>query len=345
MNSKSVVLHNPFDLRIEDKDLPEPKGSQVLVKVRASGICGSDVNCYAGKTYEATFPYIPGHEWSGEVVEIGNSVTTVQKGDRVVGETVVGCGSCDKCKLGANPNFCRRPTIYGFQTQSPGSFAKHVVRDEGNLHKLPPGMTHDEGALVEPLSVAYHAIWKIAGGVQGCDQVVIFGAGPIGLLVLATVKAAGARAISIDPIVKRRELAEKLGADEVIDPLRVDATEEVQRLTGGRGADLAVEASGTDDARSRLADVVDTSSRIVMIGQTVIKKIPFEMEKIIVKGLSIRGSAGSPNVFPQTIDLLSKKKSEISSIVSHKYPFEKSKEAFDLATQRNESVKILILMD
>ena len=119
-----------------------------------------------------------------------------------------------------------------------------MVHSEKILHKIPEDMTFEQGALVEPLSVAYHAIWKVAGGVQNGDQVVIFGAGPIGLLVLATVKAAGSRAISIDPIPKRRELARELGADETIDPLKVDATQELQRLTNGRGADLAVEASG-----------------------------------------------------------------------------------------------------
>ncbi|MDA4130615.1 MAG: alcohol dehydrogenase catalytic domain-containing protein [Thaumarchaeota archaeon] len=342
MKSKSVVIYKPLDLRIEDAELPGLKSTEALVKIRASGICGSDVNCYAGKTYEATFPYVPGHEWSGDVVEVGNQVKSLKKGDRVVGETVVGCGYCDKCKLGINPNFCRTPIIYGFQTQSPGGFSQYVIRSENILHKIPDEMTHEQGALVEPLSVAYHALWKIAGGVQGSDTVVIFGAGPIGLLVLATVKATGARAISIDPIAKRRELALQLGANEVIDPTKVDATQEMQRLTGGRGADLAVEASGSDDARTRLLDVVDSSSRIVMIGQTVIKKLPFEMEKIIVKGLTIKGSAGSPNVFPQTIDLLSKKKADISKIISHTYPLEKAKEAFDLATQRSDSIKIVL---
>jgi L-iditol 2-dehydrogenase len=342
MKSRSVVIYKPLDLRIEDCELPEVKGTEALVKIRASGICGSDVNCYTGKTYEATFPYVPGHEWSGEVVEVGSQVKSLKKGDRVVGETVVGCGYCDRCKLGINTNFCRTPTIYGFQTQSPGGFSEYAVRDQNILHKIPDDMTYEQGALVEPLSVAYSAIWKVAGGVQGSDEVVIFGAGPIGLFVLATVKATGARVISIDPISKRRELAKQLGADEVVDPLKVDATQEVQRLTKGRGADLAVEASGSDDARTRLLDVVDSASRIVMIGQTVVKKLPIEMEKVIVKGLTIKGSAGSPNVIPQTIDLLSKKKSEISQIISHTYPFEKAKEAFDLATQRSDSIKIVI---
>ena len=136
---------------------------------------------------------------------------------------------------GTNPNFCRSPTVYGFQTKAPGAFAQYVLRDEGNLSKLPSSMTYEQGALVEPLSVAYHTVWGLAGGVEPGETVVIFGAGPVGLLALAVVKGSRAKAISVDPIETRRELALRFGADDVIDPLSRDSTQEVLRLTGGRG--------------------------------------------------------------------------------------------------------------
>lgn len=339
---KVADLYAPMDLRIEEVPVPVPGPKQVLVKIRSSGICGSDVNSYTGRTYEGTFPYVPGHEWSGDVAEVGGSVTTLRKGDKVVGETVVGCGICEKCKAGINPNFCRSPTVYGFQTKAPGGFAQYVLRDESNLSKLPDSMSHDQGCLVEPLSVAYHAVWGLAGGVQSTDTVAIFGAGPVGLFALAVVKGSRARAISIDPIPLRRELALKLGADEVIDPTKEDATQAVLGLTGGHGADLALEASGSDDARSRVFDIVDTSSRVVLIGQTQMKKVPVEMEKLVVKGLTVKGAQGSPGMFPRTIDFLHHYPSDLTAVISHHFPLASAKEAFDLASQRTGSVKVVL---
>ena len=159
---RAAMLHGVHDLHMEEQTIPPLSRNQALVKIRASGICGSDVNIYTGRTYEGVFPFVPGHEWSGDVEEVGESVTTLKRGDRVVGETVVGCGICDKCKLGANPNFCRDPTIYGFQPKAPGGYAQYVVRDESNLSKLPASLSHEQGALVEPLTVAYHAVggWR-----------------------------------------------------------------------------------------------------------------------------------------------------------------------------------------
>lgn len=331
-----------MDLRIEDRPVPAPSRKQVLVKIRASGICGSDVNSYTGRTYEGTFPYVPGHEWSGEVSEVGDAVTTLKKGDKVTGETVVGCGNCDKCKSGINPNFCRDPTVYGFQTKAPGGFAEYVLRDESNLTRLPPSMTHDQGALVEPLSVAYHAVWGLAGGVQPTDSVVIFGAGPVGLFALSVVKGSRARAISVDPLASRRDLALKMGADSVIDPLSHDTTKEILQLTGGHGADLILEASGSDDARTRAFDVVDTAGRVVLIGQTQMKRIPIEMERLVVKGLTVKGAQGSPGMFPRTVEFMQRAPSDLTQMISHHFPLEKAKEALDLASQRTGSVKVIL---
>jgi L-iditol 2-dehydrogenase len=327
---------------MEDVAVPPLSRNQVLVKVRASGICGSDVNIYTGRTYEGVFPFVPGHEWSGDVEEVGESVTTLKKGDRVVGETVVGCGVCDKCKVGANPNFCRNPTIYGFQPQSPGAYAEYVVRDESNLSKLPSSLSHEQGALVEPLTVAYNAVWGLAGGVEPSQTVVVFGAGPVGLLAVAVAKGSRARVISVDPIEMRRGLALKLGADEVVDPVNQDAIAEILRLTGGHGADLALEASGSDQARSSVFDAVDTSGRIVLVGQTMMKKIPVEMEKLVAKGLTVKGAQGSPGMFPRTIEFFRRSQTDLVSIISHRFPLERAKEAIDLASQRTGSVKVLL---
>ncbi|MGA2664673.1 MAG: alcohol dehydrogenase catalytic domain-containing protein [Nitrososphaerales archaeon] len=340
---KASVLHGPLDLRTEEVPVPAPTGGQVLVKVRASGVCGSDVNSYTGRTYEGTFPYVPGHEWSGDVVEVGEAVASVRKGDRVVGETVVGCGVCDRCRVGTNPNFCRDPTVYGFQTRSPGAFAEYVLREESDLNSLPPSLSHEQGALVEPLTIAYNAVWGLAGGVEPSQTAVVFGAGPVGLLTAAVVKATGARVISVDPIETRRSLALRLGADEAVDPAGPGgAVEEIRRLTGGHGADVAFEASGSDQARTALFDAVDSSSRIVMIGQTMMKTLPIEMEKLVAKGLTVMGAQGSPGMFPRAIEFFTRTRTDLTSIVSHRFPLSEARAALDLASQRTGSVKVLL---
>ena len=142
----------------------------MLIKVRAVGICGSDVECYAGRSIEGIFPYIPGHEWSGEVVDVGTATTTFKKGDRVVGETLEGCGICDNCKVGRQAALCRNPRVYGFQPAAPGAFAEYAMRKERNLLKLPSSLTYEEGALAEPFSVAYYGVWTVGGGVQPSDS-------------------------------------------------------------------------------------------------------------------------------------------------------------------------------
>jgi len=341
---RALVITSPGAINLQGAAELVPGPGEVVARPVHTGICGTDLELVAGVVDPAytRYPLVPGHEWSGEVEEVGERVTTLRTGDKVTGETVVGCGRCDKCKGGINPNFCRDPTVYGFQTRAPGGFAEYVLREESNLSKLPSSMSHDQGALVEPLSVAYHAVWGLAGGVQPTDTVVIFGAGPVGLYALAVVKGSRARAISVDPIGMRRDLALRMGADDVVDPVSQDPVKELLRLTGGHGADLVLEASGSDDARSRVFDVADGAGRVVMIGQTQMKKIPVEMEKLVTKGLTVRGAQGSPGMFPRTIEFLEHSPYDVTLSISHHFPLPNVKEALDLASQRTGSAKIIL---
>jgi L-iditol 2-dehydrogenase len=327
-------------MKLQDVDLRTPARDEVVVKVMASGICGSDVECYEGRSIEAIFPYTPGHEWSGEVVQVGEGVTTLQLGDRVTAETVERCGVCAPCRDGENAELCLNPKVFGFQTLSPGGFAQFVVRKEAALHKLPQGISFEEGALVEPFAVAYHGVWRTGSGVEATDDVVIFGLGPIGLFALAAAKVADARVICVDPIKMRQDVARRLGADVIIDPTQTDASKQIRELTGGRGADLVVDASGSIDAVGRTVEVAKNGGRIALIGNSYGKTIPMEMWKVIAKGLTIRGSAGA--AFPQAIKLIAAKKVDLSPMISHRFPLDGVKDAFDLAAKRVDSVKIIV---
>ena len=232
--------------------------------------------------------------------------------------------------------------MYGFQPNSPGAFAEFVVRKEANLHKIPDSMDYETASLVEPISVAFHAVWQIARGIKPTDTVLIFGAGPIGLFALIIAKSSSAKVVNIDPIKKRRDLAHELGADEVLDPSSGNQVQEILKLTGGVGGNIAFETSGSDIAREVLPDVVDCGGQIILIGISKPKKIPFELEKLISKGLVMKGAEGSPLMFPQTIKFLDEHEDSFTKVISHRLPLSRAMDAFRLADDRDNAEKILL---
>ena len=350
MFSKTVYMIGPYDLKLKEVEIPQIKGEQAIVKLKACGICGSDVECYKGRSKEGRYdiaPYVPGHEWSGEIVEVGKEVKFLKKGDRVTGDCVLPCGKCDNCKAGLPPASCKNMREVGFRPDSPGGMAEYLVLEEQFLHKLPEDMTYEEGALIEPFSVSYFGIWGDGGYVDASDDVVIFGAGPIGLFALVVAKVAGARVIVIEPLEYRRKMAKKLGADELIDPKVCDIKEAIMEITKGQGADVAVEASGNDTAIASLFDVTKGNARVRLIGHSIGRKVPVEIGLTIWKGLFIHGLAGTKQFFPRTIRFMTRAKERIdySQIITHRFPLEKIKSAFSLATdKKTEVIKIMLVI-
>jgi L-iditol 2-dehydrogenase len=345
---KAAVLSGPLKLKVEEMGMPKVKPDEALVKVKASGICGSDVECYRGHSKEGRYdiaPYVPGHEWSGEVVEIGSEVVAFKSGDRVVGDCVIGCGRCYYCKSGMNPAFCTDRLEYGFMPTANGGDEEYLKVKEVALHKIPTAMTWEEGALAEPFSVSYHGIWGVGGGVDASQDVAVLGAGPIGLFALVTAKVAGARTFVVEQLENRAVIARKLGADAIIDPSRENPTKRILDLTNEHGVDLVVEASGSDEAIAATVDMAKRNGRVVYIGHSIGRKIPVEIGKILWKGVTLVGKAGSPYFFPRTIDFMSRARNtvDLASIITHRFPLEKAVEAFELASERSRSVKILIL--
>jgi len=345
---KAAVLSGPLKLKVEEMGMPKVKPDEALVKVKASGICGSDVECYRGHSKEGRYdiaPYVPGHEWSGEVVEIGSEVVAFKSGDRVVGDCVIGCGRCYYCKSGMNPAFCTDRLEYGFMPTANGGDEEYLKVKEVALHKIPTAMTWEEGALVEPFSVSYHGIWGVGGGVDASQDVAVLGAGPIGLFALVTAKVAGARTFVVEQLENRAVIARKFGADAIIDPSRENPTKRILDLTNEHGVDLVVEASGSDEAIAATVDMAKRNGRVVYIGHSIGRKIPVEIGKILWKGVTLVGKAGSPYFFPRTIDFMSRARNtvDLASIITHRFPLEKAVEAFELASERSRSVKILIL--
>jgi threonine dehydrogenase-like Zn-dependent dehydrogenase len=334
---KQAFLHGPEDLRIEEVELPELESDQILVELKACGICGSDIECFEGKSDEGRYdlgPYTPGHEWSGKVVEMGDKVTTFNKGDKVTGDCVLQCNVCRNCKDGLMPSACENMREAGFRPDSPGGMGEYLIMKEQYLHKLPDSWTYEEGAIVETFSVAYYGIWGNDGYIDASETAVIFGAGPIGQSAVVVAKTSGAEVIVVEPLEKRRNLALELGADKVVNPSDVDdIAEKIMDLTDGRGANLVVECSGTDKAVADCFDVAGHSARVRLVGHTVGHKVPAELGLTIWKTLEITGSGGIKDFMPRTIRFMESIKDEVdfNKMISDFYPFEDIHKAFDKA--------------
>jgi len=337
------VLHAVHDLRLQDVPDPEPASHEVLIRVKAAGLCGTDVHMWEGTNQEGTFPFIPGHEWSGEVVEVGKDVKMVSKGDRVVAEVPIPCRICDNCKDGMEPNMCPDFELYGFSWENPGGMAEYTLAREERLFKIPDNVSYEEASLVEPVSVAYHGVWGSGGGAAPHDRVIVFGAGPIGLFAMLSCKASGAHVIVVEPQPFRRNMARDLGADVILDPMDGNLVEQVLDHTGGRGATMVLECSGSNGALVATLDVIGKQGRIVLIGQSAGRKIPIEIGKAIFERTTIVGSSGSPYFFPKTLAFMSRRLVDLMPVVTHRFPLSEILDAFELGKSGADCAKILVL--
>src|SRR3954449_12387780 len=259
--------------------LPQISDDEVLVAARSVGVCHSDIDLLEGRyIIPFSYPLIPGHEWSGEVVQVGSKVTSVSPGDRVVGECVIG------------------EDHFGFSIS--GAAAEYFVARPEWLHRVPEQLTDTQAALVEPFSCAYFAAMR-ADNLNASDTAVLFGAGPIGLSCVAVASTLGARVIAAEPNASRADLARQLGAEEVVDPTADGFLDTVMELTQGRGADVVLEASGQPDAMAATLEVAGFNARLVNIGIDVGRSAPAQLGLIQSKQLQIRGSIGSPGGGPQ----------------------------------------------
>ncbi len=294
---------------VEDLPVPEIAEDEVLVAARSVGVCHSDIDLLEGRyIIPFSYPLIPGHEWSGEVVAVGAKVTSVSPGDRVVGECVIG------------------EDHFGFSIS--GAAAEFFVARPEWLHRLPDQLSWTMGALVEPFSVAYYAIVR-AGGVDASDLVVVLGAGPVGLAVVAAADAMGARVVVVEPSIERRSAALSLGAGSAVPPEDVEAL--LAELSGGRGADLVVEATGRPAVMAQALELVCFQGRIAYIGIDVGQEAPAKLGLIQSKELRITGSIGSPGVWPETLRFLAHSGIDLSTIVTEHFGVEAAKAALETA--------------
>jgi len=348
MKAKIAFLYGPRDLRIEEVELPPLKPNQILIKLKACGICGSDVECYEGKSAEGRYdigPYTPGHEWAGQAVEVGSAVTSVKVGNKVVGDCVLPCFQCANCKDGKMPSACLNMREVGFRPDSPGGMGEYMILEEAYTHVIPDDWPYELGAWVENFNVAYWGVWGNHCDPDASDDCVIIGAGPIGLSASMVCKTSGAQVIVIEPLASRRETILKYGADYAIDPTEPDYLDQLLRLTGGRGPSVIIEASGNDRGIASIFDIAGHSARVGLIGHSIGRKVPVEIGKTIWKTLSFSGSGGTNHWFPRTIRFLSriKDKYDFAALNTHHFNFKDIHKAFDVAVHDKENARKVML--
>jgi L-iditol 2-dehydrogenase len=310
---------------VNDLEIPVIADDEVLLAARSVGVCHSDIELLHGRyIIPFEFPVIPGHEWAAEVVAVGSAVTGLRPGDRVVGECVIG------------------PDHFGFSIS--GAAAEFFVAKEAWLHRLPDTLTWTQGALVEPFSCGYYATVR-ADNLDASDTVLVLGAGPIGLGVVAAAAGKGARVLVAEPTAARGDLARTLGADDVLDPTVDTFVERVADATGGAGASVVFEASGKPAAMATALEVAGFRARLVYIGIDVGGSAPARLGLIQSKELQLRGIIGSPGVWPQTLRFLARSSVDLTPLVSSTYPLAKAADAISAVLTDPGQVKVHITSD
>jgi L-iditol 2-dehydrogenase len=351
MKSKTAFMYGPHDLRIEEVEIPALKPDQILIKVGACGICQSDVECFEGESAEGRYdlgPYTPGHEWGGQIVDMGKDVTGFEVGNKVTGDCVMACGHCRNCKDGLMPSACLNFREIGFRPDSPGGMGEYMIVEQPYVHVVPDNWTYEDAAWVETFSIGYFGVWGNGRYIDASDVALINGVGPVGLSATMAAATSGAITIVSDPIASRREKALKYGAEFVVDPTQPDWIEKVWEYSGGRGPSVLVEASGNDKAIADLFDVAGHSARVGLVGHSIGRKVPVEIGKTIWKTLFITGAGGTKNFGQRTIRFMSRirDKYDFHALNTHFYPFEKIHEAFDMAMNNKvEAMKVMLKFD
>jgi L-iditol 2-dehydrogenase len=319
---KALVFRGPGSMPLEDRPDPHPGPGEVVVAIRASGICGSDVHGFGGSTGRRRIGVAMGHEAAGDVLETGTGVTA-RAGDRVVLRSILACGTCDRCRHG-QPNICLERQGMGMHFD--GGYAERIVVPEGVIRALPDALDYEDGAIVEPLAVAMHAVNITPLALM--DTVVIVGAGPIGLLTLLAARRRGAGSVIVtDRDAHRLDMARALGADETIDVGRADPVAAVEAATGGRGADAVFEAVGIAATVAQSIAVARPGGHVTWVGNSA-PEIGLPMQQLVTRELTVRGSYGFVDEFEQAIDAIATGRIDARPIIECVAPLEEGEELF-----------------
>jgi L-iditol 2-dehydrogenase len=340
---KSLLLSEYSHLKLADLPLPEAGRGEVLVRVEACGICGSDVHGFDGSTGRRIPPIVMGHEAAGTVEAIGAGVTKYKKGDRVTFDSTVYCGECPYCLRG-QINLCDNREVIGVSCgdyRRHGAFAEFVVVPERIMYPLPDDITFNEAAMLEAVSVAMHGV-KVSE-IEGGETALVVGAGMIGLLIVQAARAAGcARVFVSDVDDTRLKLARQVGADEALHCSGAELVAEIMRLTGGKGVDLALEAVGRNETVSGAIDCTRKGGKVTLVGN-VSPEVTLPLQKVVVKQLRLQGSCASSGEYTEAIELIASGKIKVKPLITAVASLEEGPSWFERLHSREPNLMKIIL--
>lgn len=338
---RTVVITAPGKVEIQDLPIPTAAPGWVVVRVRAMGVCGTDLEILEGtlpylRSGRIAYPIVPGHEWSGEVMAVGAGVDRFAPGDRVTGETHVGCGSCERCRTGRYSS-CEDVKRVGIG-DLPGGCAEYITVPAQGVHHLPDSLGFDTAAVLEPTTVALYGLSKahIAGG----EHVVVVGPGTIGLLASALARTLGAARVTLLGTREGRlALAMQMGVTHTIN---VRSEPEALEELAGR-ADVVVDAAGDPDFFGREISFLRKGGTLAAIGLFKRPVPSLDLTQIVTRNLTVSGSLGSPGIWERVISLVESGRLDPSPIITHRFPLEEAERAFHTAADHGTgAIKVVV---
>lgn len=341
---KALVLnqYNKFDYQEMDK--PEISPRDVLIQVKAAGICGSDVHGMDGSTGRRQPPLIMGHEASGIITQKGDEVTHWKSGDRVTFDSTIYCGRCGFCRRG-KINLCTDRRVLGVscdEYRQHGAFAEYVAVPQHTLYALPENLTFEQAAMAEPLSIAFHAVGR--GQVSLNDTAVVVGAGMIGLLVIQTLRTAGCgRIIAVDLDQDKLDLARKLGADVGLLADEGQVPDRVAQLTRGRGADVAFEAVGITASVTTAVASLRKGGVLTLVGN-LSSKVEMPLQAVVTREITLNGSCASCGEYPACLDMIARGRIDVNALISVTAPLHEGDQWFQRLYAKEPGLMKVILV-
>ncbi|MDQ1453295.1 MAG: L-iditol 2-dehydrogenase [Acidobacteriaceae bacterium] len=340
---KALLLSEYKHLSIADLPAPTPGAGEVLIRVAACGICGSDVHGYDGGSGRRIPPIVMGHEAAGVVAGVGRGVSGYRAGDRVTFDSTVYCGKCEFCQRG-EVNLCNDRQVVGVSCgdyRRAGAFAEYVTVPERILYRLPEDLSFADAAMLEAVSVAIHAVRvaEVAGG----GTALVIGAGMIGLLILQAARASGCSRIFVTDVdATRLELARSLGADAVIDSSGESLTSRIEQLTNGRGVDVTFEAVGRPETVVTAIDCTRKGGTVALVGN-ISPEVAIPLQKVVTRQIRLQGSCASAGEYPQAMEWIAAGKIKVAPLITAVAPLEEGPSWFARLYAREPNLMKVVL--
>jgi L-iditol 2-dehydrogenase len=340
MKMLAAVWTDYGKIELQDVPVPEIADHEVLLKVRAAGVCTTDLEVYTGQFTYGKPPHILGHEIAGEVVRTGARADQWKPGDRVVVETSIGCGKCRRCQNG-NRHLCGAMTEIGF-TPHNGGYAQYVKAPGTNLFRIPDNVSYDEAGIIESVVCPMGALMRLGVGMG--ETVAVYGVGPAGIAFIQGAVAMGAgKIIAIGRNEDRLKRVRPFGADVLINSAKEDVRIRISEETGGAGADLVCEAAGSEDTIAAAFNTVCRGGRIILYGIPPEERlIPMPVINIITNQIEVYGTVGNPHVWEPLLQLVSRGRVNLKDMVSGAMPLSRITEAFSMLNKEDKPIKMVV---